>query len=111
MCFQQHWLTQQFNYPDTPLSLVTIEDNSMEPTIKLGDTVMISHDPQHLKQDGLFVIKLNDNFVIKRLQHLPNQQIKVSSDNPAYDAFHITIQDRANQSQIIGKVLWVGHKT
>jgi phage repressor protein C with HTH and peptisase S24 domain len=110
LIFTASWLSQNIKCSTKSLSLMTIDDDGMEPSIGAGDIALLSHDDKLMQQDGLFIIKMNGVFVIKRCQHLPNHQIKISSDNPAYDTFHLTVSQTQKNKQIIGKIVWIGHK-
>lgn len=77
---------------------------SMFPTINSGDYLIVSNDEQDLAPgDGIYFIRLEGDVLVKRLQRLPGQKIKVSSDNKAYEPYVIEINDGID-FQILGKV-------
>lgn len=77
---------------------------SMYPTINSGDYLIVSNDEQDLAPgDGIYFIRLEGDVLVKRLQRLPGQKIKVSSDNKAYEPYVIEINDGID-FQILGKV-------
>jgi hypothetical protein len=45
-----------------------------------------------------------------RLQRQPKGVIRLTSDNPAYDLFSVSLQDEGTDFVIVGRVVWVGRK-
>lgn len=109
LLFETSWLNQHFNCTHSSMFTVTVEEDGMEPNIRIGDIALISNDHKFEQRDGLFVIKINGNKIIRRLQHLPDNQVKISCDNTNYDAFVISADKLQENKQVIGKVIWHGH--
>lgn len=84
----------------------------MEPTLVVGDLILADTNCRDLAAiaHGLFLFKLGDQILVKRLQSLPNKVIRVLSDNPAYEAFSLDLSDKSNGLSLMGRVVWVGHK-
>ena len=79
----------------------------MEPTIKAGEYLLASRSERHLKlADGIYIVRLEGNVLVKRIQILPGQKIKISSDNPSYDPYEIKL-DEGVDFDILGKVVLV----
>lgn len=105
--FSREWLHQQGLSPADLFSMPTMGE-SMEPTIKAGEYVLCSKAEHHLKPgDGIFVVRLEGDILVKRLQRLPGGILQVSSDNAAfYKPFNIDIND-GTDFLILGKVVIV----
>lgn len=84
----------------------------MEPTLVLGDLVLVDTSVRELAaiDHGLFLFKLNERILIKRLQYIPENNFRVLSDNPAYEAFSLDLSSEANGLSIMGRVVWFGRK-
>jgi phage repressor protein C with HTH and peptisase S24 domain len=54
----------------------------------------------------VYVVSIEDALFVKRLQILPGRQLKVKSDNSAYDPFIISME--SDNFHIVGKVIWAG---
>ncbi|MBR0553802.1 S24 family peptidase [Stakelama marina] len=87
------------------VSLVRVIGDSMEPTLFDGDEILVnSADRSVGTPGGLYVLRLDDGVMVKRLRR-DGDAIVISSDNPAY------IEQRAGKGsgiQIIGRVAWLG---
>lgn len=81
--------------------------DSMEPTIKPGEYLIGSRAEHHTRLgDGIYVIRLEGDILVKRLQRLPGNKLRVSSDNEAhYTPFEINLADDALDFAILGKVI------
>lgn len=95
------------NAPLHNLSIVTVKGESMSPTLRGGDVVMIDRTKTSLGYDGLFVLRFDDALHVKRIGRGPAKgKITVISDNPSYPTLTRDLSD----VQAIGKVLWYGRK-
>ena len=56
------------------------------------------------------ILRMGDMLLVKRLQALPGGQVKVTSDNPAFDPWLLNIQEIGADVAIIGRVVWSGRR-
>lgn len=100
--FSGRWLRQQGLEP-AMLSVIEVEGDSMEPTLRDGDDILVDRAPRPLRS-GLHVIRLDDVLLVKRLEPGPSGTLQVISDNPAYPRLERPRADIA----ILGRVVWKG---
>jgi len=86
------------------LALVTVAGDSMEPTIRDGDIVVIDRSVRAIERDGVYIFTLGNETFIKRLQRMPDS-IQVNSDNPLYSAWKIH-HDQLDELHVHGRVIW-----
>ena len=61
--------------------------------------------------DGIYVMRYDNNLLVKRLQMLLGGIIRVKSDNSMYDPWEITkSQLDGEELALIGRVVWTGQK-
>ncbi len=89
------------------LAVIEVKGDSMEGVLNNGDEILVDLG-QRTVRDGLYVLRINDNLLVKRLQLLPGGVIKVISANEAYASFEIQQAETGDEVQIIGKVIWFG---
>lgn len=84
------------------------DGDSMSPTINDGDTIWVDRSKTTVKDDRIFVFEYGGLFLCKRLFRLPNNGLRVVSDNSAlYPEYEITGAEREqNGFNLIG---WVWH--
>ncbi|EGK71932.1 Putative phage repressor [Methyloversatilis universalis FAM5] len=72
-----------------------------------GDTMLVDRGVSEIREDGIFVIALDDELYVKRVQRrLPDKAIIIKSDNPHYEPMVVENGDR-NKLEILGRVVWV----
>lgn len=87
--------------------------DSMEPTIRDGDLVMVVQDVDWrvVERGGIFVFSLDhDRLLLKRLQVLNNGDLRIISDNKAYEPDLISFDDIPNRVRVHGQVFFAGGK-
>jgi len=100
--FRKDWLRTVASSV-SKIVLMTVEGESMTPTISDGDTVMVDMGRTRIKSGSIFAIGIEDTIIIKRLEYLVNGKIRIISDNrqeyAPYDA-------DTKEIRIIGEVIW-----
>jgi phage repressor protein C with HTH and peptisase S24 domain len=94
--------------PVSALAIVTVTGDSMSPTLRGGDVVMIDTRKQNPGYDGLFVLRFDGALHVKRMNRGSRPGVvRIVSDNPVgYAAFERELHD----VEVVGKVLWYGRK-
>jgi phage repressor protein C with HTH and peptisase S24 domain len=105
LLFSKAWLRSMGLSPNG-LLLVQVRGDSMVPALQPGWTVMID-TAQTRVSSGIYAITLGGEEMVKRLQRRPGGVVRVTSDNPAYDAYEITAATAAKDGfSVIGRVVW-----
>lgn len=111
LMFKREWIYNELHSSPANLYLIYVEGESMEPALRPGDVILVDHTDNIAKRDGIYVIRMGESLLVKRLQRLPNHRLKVTSDNPAYEPFEISLDfDLQNELSIIGRVVWSGRR-
>lgn len=63
------------------IRLINVPTDSMEPTIRKGDIVLIDTEINHYNGDGIYAFSINGDLFIKRLQKMIGGGFRVISDN------------------------------
>jgi len=102
--FQRSWLQRQFHTSPVGLVLIYVRGESMEPTLRSGDIILVDRKVTE-PREGIFVVRLDGSLLVKRLQVYPGRRIEVCSDNPAYKSFELDVKDPPDDFAVIGRVL------
>jgi len=107
--FEERWLKALTATPASNLSIVRVEGDSMSPTLNDGDDILVDlGDAGERLRDGIYVLRIDDALVVKRLALNPvGRRVTVQSDNPAYPDWPDCGLDEIN---CIGRVIWSGRK-
>lgn len=108
IAFEKTWLAS-LGRSSSRLSFIRAEGDSMAPTLSDGDDILVDEsDAADRLRDGIYVLRIDDSLVVKRLAISPaGGSLTIKSDNPAYPDW--TGFD-ASSVAIIGRVVWAGRK-
>ncbi|MHB8921589.1 MAG: S24 family peptidase, partial [Halothiobacillus sp.] len=105
LAFRRDWLHQEVMANPANLHLIYVRGDSMEPALQSGEVVMVDASAAiESIRDGIHVIQIDGAVLIKRLQRLPGNRVKVTSDNTIYAAFEADLNTA--EIKIIGRVIW-----
>lgn len=106
--FRVDWLKAISNNSYDELMVYIVDDDSMEPTLRSGDHVLVEPTADQMRGDGIYVIKMSGGLAIKRVVFTPEgDYVSVMSDNSVYPS-----HDQVSRSSIglVGRVVWVGRR-
>ena len=63
------------------LRVLEAEGNSMEPTIRAGDLLLVDTVIDHVRGEGIYVFRWNGSVVVKRIRITRNDGVELVSDN------------------------------
>lgn len=107
--FPRQYLRHAVSVSGSRLSIIEVNGDSMEPTLRSGDRVMIDHDDLDVNYPGIFAVYDGNATVVKRVEKIPGSdppQIVLISDNPHHSRYPVL----AEQVHIAGRVVWFGRR-
>ena len=99
--FSQRWLKDHGLDP-AMLSAIEVEGDSMEPTLRDGDEILVDRTPRPLRA-GIHVVRADDALLVKRVERA-GERLRLISDNRAYRE----VERPAGEVEIVGRVVWKG---
>lgn len=107
MAFGPEWL-KKLNVDPAKLSIIRVDGDSMDPTLCDGDDIMVDHRAAELPlRDGIYVLRMDDVLLVKRIALRPGGRLSIRSDNSQYPDWEDV---EAAETRIIGKVIWTGRR-
>ncbi len=101
-------LLRQLGIHRDAASLITVQGDSMEPTLSDGDDIMVDRSAaQRPLREGIHVIRMDGTLMVKRLARAPGGTLSVLSDNSAYTRLDNVAPDAV---EIMGRVVWAGRR-
>ena len=107
--FPDDWLREEFVGSPATLRLIRVGGDSMEPTLRNGDIVMLDVSKTSPAHGGIFVLDDGMGLVAKRLDRVLGTApplVRIISDNPQYPGY----ERRLDEVRIIGKVVWFARR-
>lgn len=108
LAFRRDWLRERDISPDKAC-LLRVTGDSMAPALHDGDLVMIDERRTAIRNRHVYaLIDADGSARVKRLDHVPNQIIILTSDNPAHPT-ETRQGDDMNRLRILGEIVWSAH--
>ncbi|MEP5938543.1 MAG: S24 family peptidase [Erythrobacter sp.] len=102
--FSKRWLREN-GLGDADLSSVSVEGDSMEPMLRDGDEILVDTSKRPFR-DGVYVVRLGDSLMVKRVASAGQGRLALLSQNMAYP----TVEVGGDEVELIGRVVWKGGK-
>jgi len=96
--------------PADELRIITVMGDSMEPTLQPGQRLLIDTGDKTPSPPGIFIVWDGLGLVVKRVQviaHSEPTRVKITSDNPKYEAYERTLAEAYIQGRVIGQWRWL----
>jgi len=106
VAFREVWLRSLGFTPGRTHILWAVGD-SMVPTIKDGDMLLVDRMIDQVLDDGIYVVVVGGGVMVKRIQLRHNGSVVLKSDNQRYDEQTIPA-DEVPSLVVEGRVRWVG---
>ena len=107
LAFRRDWLHQRGIDPRNA-AVITAYGDSMEPTIRHGDALLVNTAINQPRAEGIYVVRVEDMLLVKRVA-IGLDHITLISDNPAIKDEVIT-KDRLSALHLVGRVVWFGRE-
>ena len=104
--FDEAYFRERIGAKPGNVVMLKVSGDSMAPTLGPGELVMVDTGNDRPPSDGVWVVRIGNALLVKRLQVLPGGRIAVISDNPAYQPYEIDTTEEQPDFAIIGRVVW-----
>jgi phage repressor protein C with HTH and peptisase S24 domain len=107
--FKAEWLRNKLGVNPAHLAVIEAVGDSMFPTIKDGDILVVNVGDPTFHGLGIYVLRLDDVLMVKRIAIGQRGQLAITSDNAQYNGSPIELDRKDLQDfQIVGRVVWAG---
>jgi len=106
----KRWIYNVLHTTPNKLALITAVGDSMEPTIRSGDLVLVDRGIERIADDAIYVLEYAGQLKVKRVQRDIRGHVVVRSDNPAYHEERLDAAE-ASQLTVVGRVCMVARLT
>lgn len=105
----RRYLEGELRLNPSHLAVVQVEGDSMEPTLRSGDRVLVDHSDRNPAKPGIYAIWDSNATVVKRLEKVPASDpptVVLISDNKNHHEYRVP----AELVNIIGRVVWFARR-
>ena len=107
--FRRAWIRDRLKAAPSLLRVMTVQGDSMIPTLQDGDVVLVDMTQRNPIPPGVFVLNDGMGLVAKRLEYVPMSdppRLRIISDNQQYSPYECT----ADEVNIVGRIRWYGRE-
>jgi len=109
LAFRAEWVRTELGTSSSSLVLISAVGDSMEPTLRAHDLLLIDRSVTSVKHDAIYAFAVDGELRIKRIQRLMDGTLIVKSDNANYGEERLP-PDQSDSINIIGRVVWFGRR-
>lgn len=107
IAFRHDWLRSAFGLEPADLTLEIAVGESMMPTIRSGDLLLIDSTDRAFSNFGIYVLEILGERLVKRVQRKLDGSLVLISDNATYEPDQVP-PGQVKDVQVIGRVVWAG---
>jgi phage repressor protein C with HTH and peptisase S24 domain len=106
IAFSHDWVRSEFGIEPDHLSMETAVGESMLPSIRDGDLLLVDTTESRFRSFGVYVLEVSGERLVKRVQPKLDGSLTLISDNSAYEPEHIPPAQAADIA-VVGRVVWI----
>jgi phage repressor protein C with HTH and peptisase S24 domain len=107
IAFRQDWVRSVLGIDPAHLILETAVGESMQPTIRDGDLLLVDTTDQAVASFGIYVLEVGSERLVKRVQRKLDGSLVLISDNETYQPDHVS-GTMLQTVTVVGRVVWGG---
>lgn len=107
VALRHDWVRAVCKVEPNELALETATGESMTPTIRDGNTLLIDTTDRTFRNYGIYVLEISGQRLVKRVQRKHDGSLVLISDNSAYQP-DIVDKASADDVTVVGRVVWSG---
>jgi phage repressor protein C with HTH and peptisase S24 domain len=104
--FKRKWLNRR-GLSSSGLRVVSARGDSMQPTVRSGDILLVDCASTEVKSDGIYLIEQAGELRCKRLQLMVDGSLRIRSDNAHYET-EVIPSTQLDLLRVVAKVVWIG---
>jgi phage repressor protein C with HTH and peptisase S24 domain len=103
----RRYIREYLSLRSSNLALIEVIGDSMEPTLRSGDKIMVDLNDKNIANPGIFALYDGDATVVKRIEKIPGSDlIRIKSDNSFHSSYDVDIV----LINVAGRVVWVARR-
>lgn len=88
------------------MKIIEATGDSMSPTLNNGDLLMVHLGQTDVRTGYVYLMRMEDELVIRRLENRPGGMLLIRCDNPDYDDIQVNKNDEALDIAVLGRMVW-----
>jgi phage repressor protein C with HTH and peptisase S24 domain len=110
LAFKASWVSNELGTDPKNLLLIHSIGDSMEPTLRSGDLLLVDRNKARMKGDGIYLINFDDGLMVKRLEWMMDGTVVIRGDNTSVSREQKLTAIEMEKLHLLGRVVWIGGK-
>ncbi|MBC8284508.1 MAG: helix-turn-helix transcriptional regulator [Nitrospinae bacterium] len=110
LAFKSDWVSIELGANPKNLLLIHSIGDSMEPTLRSGDLLLVDRSKAKMKGDGIYLINFDEGLMVKRLEWMMDGTVVIRGDNISVSREQKLSAVEMEKLNLLGRVVWVGSK-
>lgn len=91
---------------DKTMKIFEVAGDSMSPTLVDGDMIMVNTGESDVRTGRIYLLRIGEELMVKRLETRPGGILLLRSDNPDYDDIPVNRGDECADVEVLGRMVW-----
>ncbi|MDR0827853.1 MAG: helix-turn-helix transcriptional regulator [Desulfovibrio sp.] len=91
---------------ETSMRLFEVAGDSMSPTLADGDMILVNLRDKDVRSGYIYLVRMEDELMVKRLENRPGGILLIRSDNPDYEDLSVRKNDEGADVEVLGRMVW-----
>jgi len=104
LTFKKDWLHQQLGLSPNQVAVISVMGDSMEPYLFDGDLIMIDTNIPRIENNAVYVLQVDGDLLVKRIQKKIDGTVIVKSDNEHYEP-EVFRGEALSQLRVVGRLV------
>jgi phage repressor protein C with HTH and peptisase S24 domain len=109
LAFKEEWIKRDLGVNPSDLALITTIGDSMEPTLRAGDMILLDKSVETVKDEAVYAFLVDGMLLIKRVRWEADGGLSLLSDNSVYSPVVIS-RERKAELRVVGRLIWAGRR-
>ena len=88
------------------MRIFEVAGDSMSPTLDDGDMIMVNTAETDIRTGRIYLLRIGDELMVKRLETRPGGKMLIRSDNERYEDIPVDLGDESSGVEIFGRMVW-----
>ena len=88
------------------MKIFEVAGDSMFPTLVDGDLIMVNTAECDVRTGRVYLLRIGEELMVKRLETRPGGVLLLRSDNPDYEDIPVNRHDESADVEILGRMVW-----
>ncbi len=88
------------------MKIFEVAGDSMSPTLEEGDFIMVNTADNEIRTGRVYLLRIGEELMVKRLERRPGNILVIRSDNPRYEDIPVNMEVSLDEVEVYGRMVW-----